>query len=78
MNSLLISEAKCNCWEGRASWLRSVAGKGLEYLFCSLATSVIENFLFQEILSLFFIFFFFKEMIIAGEVKFLFGYFAAC
>lgn len=33
--------------------LRSVAGKGLEYLFCSLATSVIEKFFFQEILSLY-------------------------
>lgn len=58
---LLMSGAKCDCCEGRtcvASELRSVAGKGLEYLFCSLATSVIEKFFFQEINSLFFFFFF--------------------
>lgn len=73
-----MSGGKRDCWEGRAraaSYLRSVAGKGLEYLFCSVATLVIENFLFQEILSLSF---FFKQTIITGKVKFLFGFFAAC
>lgn len=57
-----------------------MAGRGLEYLFCSLATSVIENFLFQEILSLFFIYllFFFKADDYSGKVKFLLGFFAAC
>lgn len=42
----VMSGAKCDCWEGRAcvaSELSSVVGKGLEYLFCSLATSVIEK-----------------------------------
>lgn len=51
--------------------LRSVAGKGLEYLFCSLATSVIEKFFFQEILSpYFFLNLIFEEMSIAGKVEF--------
>lgn len=62
-----------------ASELRSVAGKGLEYLFCSLAISVIEKLFFQEIPSpSAFILFIFEEMIIAGKVEFCFGFFTAC
>lgn len=82
MSVLLVSGAKCDCWEGKtcvASELRSVAGKGLEYLFCSLAISVREKFFFQENLSQFIFFLFiFVLMIIAGKVEFGFGFFTAC
>lgn len=64
-----MSEAKWDCCKGKEGGGRSgrVAAAGLSlceakrprYLFCSLATSVIEKFLFQEILSLFILFIYF-------------------
>lgn len=70
-----MSGAKWDCCKGRGRW-KGAAAAGLSlceakrprYLSCSLATFVIEKFLFQEILSLFIYFiYFFKRMIMNSE-----------